>query len=561
MSLRIMFLLLGAVIGFILATAERVNADYTFGIPLNLGPAVNSSDHHDDTPSITADGLELYFISYRLRGYPDADLYVSTRKTTQDPWGEAENLGPTINTTGWELGPCISSDGLELYFVSFRPEPSDGGPIWVTKRATRNDDWGPPENLGRFFSGDLFAYSPGISSDGLELYVSEGYISGVGNDQRDLWVISRSSVSDPWGQPMNLGPTVNSPALDTGPSISSDGRMLFFTSDRSGGLGDRDIWVARRASPDDDWGAPVNLGPQVNTPGYEIGPSISADGRTLYFQSGQYRGYTNQEIWQVSIDPVVDLNSDGAVDAADMCIMLDCWGTDARLCDIGPTPLGDGIVDYRDLAVFSENWLKDFRLITHWKLDETGGFIAHDSVGDKNGTVAGAIWQPTSGKINGALAFDGEYDRVSTDFVLNPVGRSFSAFAWIKGGAPGQVIISQTDSSGSAWLCAEPSEGRLMTRLMDVFFPPLESESVITDDQWHHIGLVYNLDVFHRHLYVDGVEVAKDTEIIGGVGSNGGLYIGAGKDLNSDSFFSGLIDDVRIYNQPLSAEEIEELVR
>jgi hypothetical protein len=337
--------------------------------------------------------------------------------------------------------------------------------------------------------------------------------------------------------------------------------MLFFTSDRSGGLGDRDIWVARRASPDDDWGAPVNLGPQVNTPGYEIGPSISADGRTLYFQSGQYRGYTNQEIWQVSIDPVVDLNSDGAVDAADMCIMLDCWGTDARLCDIGPTPLGDGIVDYRDLAVFSENWLKDFRLITHWKLDETGGFIAHDSVGDKNGTVAGAIWQPTSGKINGALAFDGEYDRVSTDFVLNPVGRSFSAFAWIKGGAPGQVIISQTDSSGSAWLCAEPSEGRLMTRLMDVFFPPLESESVITDDQWHHIGLVYNLDVFHRHLYVDGVEVAKDTEIIGGVGSNGGLYIGAGKDLNSDSFFSGLIDDVRIYNQPLSAEEIEELVR
>jgi hypothetical protein len=99
----------------------------------------------------------------------------------------------------------------------------------------------------------------------------------------------------------------------------------------------------------------MNLGPWVSTPGYEIGPNISADGRTLYFQSGHYRGTGNQDIWQVSLDPVVDLNSDGFVDGADMCIMVDNWGTDEPLCDIGPMPWGDGVVDVQDLIVLAEH--------------------------------------------------------------------------------------------------------------------------------------------------------------------------------------------------------------
>jgi hypothetical protein len=146
---------------------------------------------------------------------------------------------------------------------------------------------------------------------------------------------------------------------------------------------------------------------------------------------------------------------------------------------------------------------------------------------------------------------------------LNPTAGPFSVFAWIKGGAPGQVIISQTDvgGQGSAWLCAEPSDGKLTTTLMSPPFPPLESESVITDGQWHHIGLVYDIDVLRRHLYVDGTEVAKDDTNVVGIPSDGGLYFGIGKDLDATSCFSGLIDDVRIYNVALSAKEIEELAR
>ena len=84
---------------------------------------------------------------------------------------------------------------------------------------------------------------------------------------------------------------------------------------------------------------------------------------------------------------------------------------------------------------------------------------------------------------------------------------------------------------------------------MDSAFGPLESESTITDGQWHHIGLVYDLDGLSRRLYVDGVEVAKDINAVGGIPSDGGLYFGADKDLSAGSFFSGLIDNVRIYNR------------
>jgi hypothetical protein len=65
------------------------------------------------------------------------------------------------------------------------------------------------------------------------------------------------------------------------------------------------------------------------------------------------------DLWQVSIDPIVDLNGDGIVDALDMCIIVDHWGTDNSLCDIGPTPFGDGIVDIQDLIVLAEHLFEE----------------------------------------------------------------------------------------------------------------------------------------------------------------------------------------------------------
>jgi hypothetical protein len=246
--------------------------------------------------------------------------------------------------------------------------------------------------------------------------------------------------------------------------------------------------------------------------------------------------------------------------------MIDHWGENYSLCDIGPMPWGDGIVDIQDLIILAEHMCGYNHPIAHWTLDDREGSTAHDKVGENNASIyGGALWQPAEGMFGGALELDGIDDYAGTDFVLNPAGGTFSAFVWIKGGSPGQAIISQTDSieSGQTWLGTEPGTGKLLTELVPPhvgrFIPqPLKSEFIITDGQWHHIGFVW--DGSYRYLYVDGIEVAKDATALTLAplkSATGGLYIGAGKNLDAGTFFSGMIDDVRIYNQALTTEEIE----
>ena len=256
-----------------------------------------------------------------------------------------------------------------------------------------------------------------------------------------------------------------------------------------------------------------------------------------------------------------DFNADGIVDLQDLLILIEYWGRDEPSVDIAPLPDGDGTVDCKDLALLIEYWdeeipeIPDRRVIAHWKLDETEGFIAQDNTGEHDGTLYGdPVWQAADGKRKGALQFDGIDDYVSTDFVLNPADGPFSVFAWIKGGAPGQAVISQTSNAdGVNWLSADASAGNLMTELRNiagrVVGPPLWSQTVITDGHWHRVGFVW--DGSNRILYADGAEVATDTQT--GLGSSaGGLYIGAGNNLEPGSFFSGLIDDVRIYDRAIT---------
>jgi len=278
----------------------------------------------------------------------------------------------------------------------------------------------------------------------------------------------------------------------------------------------------------------------------------------LYFCSERPGGFggTWGDIYQAPIIPVVDFNGDGIVNINDLVILIEHWGTRERLCDIGPTPLGDGVVDKADLEVLMSYWgqeVLDHTLIAYWALDETEGIVACDSIDNNDGIVYGEpIWQPDGGMVDGALEFDGIDDYVSTPFVLNPETNSlFSVFAWIKGGAPGQIVLSQID--GADWLLIDPSEGYLMTELKGSsrFGAPLFSQTVITDGRWHRIGFVW--DGSQRMLYVDDVESAKDTQSQGQlISADGGLYIGAGNKLETGTFCSGLIDDVRIYSRAIT---------
>ncbi|MFB0556216.1 MAG: LamG-like jellyroll fold domain-containing protein [Phycisphaerae bacterium] len=531
----------------VVISGGRLRADFTFGEPTNLGPTVNSSAGDWD-PDISADGLSLFFGSNRPGG---EDIWVATRPTQNDPWDTPVNLGPTVNGSSDETDPSLSADGLSLFFRSNRPGGSGGLDLYVTTRATIDDPWREPVNLGPIVNSAGNDSDPSISHDGLSLYLSTfrgPRPGGLGGD--DIWVTRRASTSHAWGEPVNLGPPINTAHNDFMPTISADGLSLFFSSDRPGGYGGYygDIWVTTRATTDDLWGEPVNLGPTVSSLYNEADPSISADGSTLYFNSGWPPG--DVDLWQLSIIPVVDLNGDGIVDAADMCIMVDHWGENYSLCDIGPTPLGDGIVDIQDLIVLAEHLfeeLNDLTLVAYWAMDEIEGGIASDGANDNDGNVHGdPTWQPDGGMVDGALQLDGIDDYVSTPFVLNPADGKFSVFVWIKGGAPGQVVLSQM--GGANWLYTDTLEGNLMTELKGPGRGAaiLPSQTIIIDGDWHRIGLVW--DGSHRTLYVDDIAVAEDTQD-NLEGSENGLYIGTGKAMKSGTYWSGLIDDVRIYNR------------
>jgi hypothetical protein len=551
---RMRFMLIGIVAAIVLG-GGNAKADFTFGEPVNLGPTVNSSS--GDAPDcVSYDGLEMYFDSNRSGGYGAWDLWVSTRETINDDWGAPVNLGPTINTSRSDACAIISADGLELYFNSFNRSGGYGDwDAWVTRRSTKDEAWGAPENLGPPVNSSYGDGFLGISPDGLELYFDSTRPGGYGSD--DIWIARRATKNDPWGEPMNLGPIVNTSASESVAFLSSNGLLLFFSEDsgepiRSGGFGNIDMWVTRRSSVSDPWDAPVNLGSIVNTSRLDGGPRISFDGSTLYFASERPGGYGGiwGDIYQSEIIPLVDLNADGVVDAADMCIMLNYWGENYSLCDIGPTPLGDGIVDTEDLKVLAEHLfekLDDPTLVAHWTLDESEGTIAQDSTGNNDAVTFGdPLWQPTGGQLDGAIQLDGVDDCVIIGSVSNPTEGLFSVLTWVKGGAPGQIVLSQIGVAN--WLLADPNEGNLMTELRSSGrdSAPLQSQTNITDGNWHRISFVW--DGYNRTLYVDGVAVAQDTQN-GLEGSDNGLYIGCGKDMEAGTFWSGLIDDVRIYNR------------
>ncbi|MBA7699087.1 hypothetical protein ES703_107773 [subsurface metagenome] len=345
-------LLLAVLACVVLTNAYVAKADFIFGTPTNLGPTVNSSAW-DGGPIITANGLTLYFSSKRHGGSGQEDIWVTTRETVQDPWGEPVNLGPTVNNSDWDSTPSISANGLELYLGSIRPGGSGGVDLWVTTRTSISEPWGEPVNLGSTVNSSAFEVSISISTDGLSFIFDSDRSGGYGG--HDLWVSTRPTLSEPWSTPVNLGSMVNSSKWDYAPALSADSLSLFFTSGRSGGYGADDIWLTSRETTDDSWGEPVNLGPEVNSSSGEGNPGISADGSTLYFASNRSGGSGGVDIWQVKILPIVDFNGDGIVDSADVCMMVDHWHTDEPLYDIAPMPFGDGIVDVKDLILLAEH--------------------------------------------------------------------------------------------------------------------------------------------------------------------------------------------------------------
>ena len=197
------------------------------------------------------------------------------------------HLESPINTPGFEGKPALSSDGLELYFVSDRPG-SLGGPgdqdIYVTRRNSIHSAWGAPERVPPPVSSAFFDITPTISLDGLALYFGSNRPGPFTPPWPDLWVSHRASVNHPWGPAVNLGPGINTPLFEGSIDISPDQRTVFFAGVTPDFV--FDIFMARRGSTDEPFGARVKLTAPINSDGHDYGPALTPDGHTMFFSSG-----------------------------------------------------------------------------------------------------------------------------------------------------------------------------------------------------------------------------------------------------------------------------------
>ncbi len=347
-GVKIRVVLLAAIVEMLMGGNAR--AGFTFGEPVNVGLPINT-EAIEGCPVFTADGLTMFFESDRTGGFGDVDVWVATRETLADAWSEPVNLGSRINTDAWDAAPNISPDGLSLIFASDRPGGLGEADTYVTTRASADEPWGEPVNLGASVNSAGFEDGSQITGGGLTLYLTSDRPGGTWD--LDIWASTRPTVSDPWTEAVNLGPTINTAQWDFGAHMMSGGCVLLFSSGRAGGVGGHDFWIARRTTISDAWQEPVNLGPTINSTADDRCAFLVPDG-FVYFHSDRTGGHGSYDLWRAPVESAVDLNGDGLVDDADICLMVDNWGADDSLCDIGPTPFGDGIVDVEDLIVLVE---------------------------------------------------------------------------------------------------------------------------------------------------------------------------------------------------------------
>ena len=289
-----MFMTLGLAFVFILAQASLTHAqNYSdWSPPTNLSAVINSGAS-DQGPAISKDGLSLYFHSNRPGGHGGFDMYVSQRASVDDPWSSPLNLGPTVNTAFDEGNPAFSRDGHFLFFQSVRPGGLGGVDLWVSERSLKHDDfnWELPVNLGAGINSTADDNAPSYFQndelDVAQLYFVSTRPGGFGG--QDIY-LSNQTLDGSFG-PAVLVSDLSTSSTDSRPSIRHDGLEIIFQSNRSGSLGTAlDLWVATRDSVLDGWSTPVNLGSPINTVSIENNANLSSDRLTLFFSSDRSGG-------------------------------------------------------------------------------------------------------------------------------------------------------------------------------------------------------------------------------------------------------------------------------
>ena len=260
--------------------------------PVNLGAGINSP-LNEAGPYMTADGKYLYFT--RLMedvNYAQEDIYYAVK--VGDHFGQAQSIGSTINTEQYGEGSvCVSASGKYLFFTSYdRPDGLGNLDIYMSRKV--GDVWERPNNIGPPINTPGLDGDPSLSADGKTLYFSSVRSGGLGG--RDIWM---STLTDDghWGTPVNLGDSVNTMFDDEAPFIHPDGQTLYFSSDGWPGMGNFDLYMCKKL-PDGKWSKAVNLGYPLNTSGYEVSIFVATDGNMGYYSSERKDSYGGMDIYR-----------------------------------------------------------------------------------------------------------------------------------------------------------------------------------------------------------------------------------------------------------------------
>ena len=266
----------------------------------NMGSMVNS-EAHDYCPLVTADGNTMYFTSRRegtTGGLKDPtgqwleDVYLARR--IDEVWTNAVNAGSPINTNTHDATVGLNPDGSSM-IVYHTSTNLVSGDLFETRMHAGK--WQDPALMTAQINSKEHEPSASIAPGGDEIYFTSDRAGGFGG--RDLYRIRRLPNGE-WSLPLNLGAQVNTPFDEDAPFMHSDGITLFFSSNGHNTMGGYDIFKATLTDADmNGWSIPENMGYPLNTVNDDIYFCLSEDGYTGYFSSERPGGLGMQDIYQV----------------------------------------------------------------------------------------------------------------------------------------------------------------------------------------------------------------------------------------------------------------------
>ncbi len=262
--------------------------------PQNLGDSINSI-YDEYWPSLSADEQTLVVTrklpvknqnplsTNTFAQQEQEDFYVSYWKNNY--WTKMKDIGSPLNTADNEGAQSLSVDGRRMYFTACnRPDGVGNCDIYVSFK--KDDNWSEPVNLGEVINTSSSEKQPSISPDGRTLYFISNRAGGKGG-----FDIYSSHLDDNghWEAPVNLGDSINTAYNEQSPFIHADNQTLYFSSDGWVGMGGYDLYVSHR-SDDGYWRKGINMGYPINTQKDEIGLFVNARGNKAYFSSSRKEG-------------------------------------------------------------------------------------------------------------------------------------------------------------------------------------------------------------------------------------------------------------------------------